>query len=152
MKLPVYGDGGQIRDWIYVEDNCRAILAVLKSAEPGSVYNIGGGGERKNLDVVRAICRAVATQTGQDRKNIESNIEFVADRPGHDRRYALRTEKIRLEIGWSAPTGFESGLEKTVRWYLGRPEWVARVTSGEYQQYYDSVYGRTWGKHRKPAS
>jgi dTDP-glucose 4,6-dehydratase len=146
MKLPVYGDGGQIRDWIYVEDNCRAILAVLKSAEPGSVYNIGGVGERKNLDVVRAICRAVATQTGQDPDKIESNIEFVADRPGHDRRYALTTEKIRREIGWSARTGFESGLEKTVRWYLGHPEWVARVTSGEYQQYYDSVYARTWGK------
>ena len=146
MKLPVYGDGWQIRDWIYVEDNCRAILAVLKSAEPGSVYNIGGAGERKNLDVVRAICRAVATQTGQNRDAVENHIEFVADRPGHDRRYALATEKIRREIGWSPQTDFAAGLEATVRWYLSHPEWIARVTSGEYQQYYDSVYARTWGK------
>jgi len=145
LQLPVYGDGGQSRDWLHVEDNCRAILAVLKKAQPGSLYNIGAGGERKNLDVVRTICRAVAAQTGQHLEKVESNIEFVADRPGHDRRYALRTEKIRREIGWSASTGFESGLEKTVRWYLGHPEWVARVTSGDYQQYYDLVYARTWG-------
>jgi len=146
LKLPVYGDGGQSRDWLYVEDNCRAILAVLKKAQPGSLYNIGAGGEWKNLDVVRAICRAVAAQTGQHLEKVESNIEFVADRPGHDRRYALKTENIRRELGWFPRTGFESGLEQTVRWYLSRPDWVARVTSGEYQNYYESVYLRTWGK------
>lgn len=146
MKLPVYGDGGQVRDWIYVEDNCQAILAVLKNGRPGSVYNIGGTGERRNLDVVTAICRAVAAQTGRNPGELENAIEFVADRPGHDRRYALTTEKVRREIGWSARTEFESGLEKTVRWYMSHPQWVARVTSGEYQQYYDSVYARAWGK------
>jgi len=146
LKLPVYGDGGQIRDWLHVEDNCRAILAVLKNAPPGALYNIGAGGEWGNLDVVRAICRAVAGQTGQDPEKVESRIEFVADRPGHDRRYALKTEKIRRELGWFPRHGFESGLDQTVRWYLSRPEWIARVTSGEYQNYYDSVYLRTWGQ------
>ena len=146
LKLPVYGDGGQIRDWLHVEDNCRAILAVLKNAQPGSLYNIGAGGEWKNVDVVRAICRAVAAQTGHYLEKVESTIEFVADRPGHDRRYALTTEKIRRELGWFPRTGFESGVEQTVRWYLSHPEWVARVTSGEYQQYYDAVYARKWGK------
>jgi dTDP-glucose 4,6-dehydratase len=146
FQLPVYGDGGQSRDWLHVEDNCRAILAVLKSAEPGSIYNVGAGGEWKNLDVVRTICRAVAGQTGQHLEKVKSNIEFVADRPGHDRRYALKTEKIRRELGWFPRTEFGPGLDETVRWYLSHPEWVARVTSGEYQEYHDSVYLRTWGK------
>jgi dTDP-glucose 4,6-dehydratase len=146
LKLPVYGDGGQSRDWLHVEDNCRAILAVLKKAQPGSLYNIGAGGEWRNLDVVRAICRAVALQTGQQLEKVESNIEFVADRPGHDRRYALKTETIRRELGWFPRTGFEPGLEATVHWYLNHPEWVARVTSGEYEKYYDAVYLKTWGK------
>ena len=129
-----------------MKDNCGAILAVLKKAEPGSLYNIGAGGEWKNLDVVRAICRVVAAQTAQHFEKVESNIEFVADRPGHDRRYALKTENIRRELDWYPRTGFESGLEQTVRWYLSHPDWVARVTSGEYQQYYDAVYARKWGK------
>ncbi|MBI2364483.1 MAG: dTDP-glucose 4,6-dehydratase [Deltaproteobacteria bacterium] len=146
LKLPVYADGRQSRDWLHVEDNCRAILAALNKARPGSLYNIGAGGEWKNLDVVRAVCRAVAAQTGQHLEQVESNIEFVADRPGHDRRYALKTENIRRELGWYPRTGFESGLEQTVRWYLSHPDWVARVTSGEYQQYYDAVYARQWGK------
>ena len=145
-KLPVYGDGGQLRDWLYVEDNCRAILAVLKRAEPGSIYNIGTGGEGKNLDVVRAICRAVAQQTGQDLEKLERNIEFVTDRPGHDRRYALNTDKIKRELGWSAQTEFAAGLESTVRWYLSHPEWIARVTSGEYQKYYETIYSQNWGR------
>ena len=96
--------------------------------------------------MVRTICRAVATQTGRDRERIESNIDFVADRPGHDRRYALNTDKIHREIAWSPRMGFESGLEATVRWYLNHPEWIARVASGEYQKYYQSVYSRNWGE------
>ena len=145
IKLPVYGDGGQVRDWLYVEDNCRAIMAVLKRAEPGSIYNIGTGVERTNVDVVRAICRVVAQQAGMDRQGVEDTMEPVTDRPGHDRRYALNTDKIRREIGWSAATGFAAGLNETVHWYLSHPQWVARVTSGEYQKYYESVYARRWG-------
>jgi len=97
----------------------------------GAVAGQSLRGEGKNLDVVRAICRAVAEQTGRDQKSIESAIEFVTDRPGHDRRYALKTDKIKGELGWSARTEFAVGLESTVRWYLDHPEWIARVTSGE---------------------
>lgn len=145
LKLPIYGDGGQLRDWLHVEDNCRAILAVLEGAEPGSIFNIGAGTERKNLDVVRTICGAVAAAAGWDREPMESDLEFVTDRPGHDRRYALNTDKITRQLGWSPRMDFAAGIEATVRWYLSHAEWIARVTSGEYQKYYDSVYLRAWG-------
>ena len=144
MKLPVYGDGGQIRDWIYVEDNCRAILAVLKNAEPGSVYNIGTGEERRNLDVVREICAIVARQAGIEPLALEKDIESIADRPGHDRRYALITNKMRGELGWSPLTAFDVGLKGTIRWYIDHKDWVARVTSGEYRKYDETVYEQAW--------
>jgi len=145
LKLPVYGDGGQIRDWLYVEDNCRAILGVLNTAEPGSIYNIGTGEERTNLDLVRSVCEVLAEYLGVDRQTFEKDIEAVADRPGHDRRYALNTAKIRREMGWSTLTTFADGLRKTARWYDEHKEWVARATSGEYRNDYGSVYSRGWG-------
>ncbi|MPZ75720.1 MAG: dTDP-glucose 4,6-dehydratase [Deltaproteobacteria bacterium] len=131
LKLPIYGDGGQMRDWLYVEDNCRAILAVLNTAELGSIYNIGTGVERTNLDLVRSVCEVLADYLGVDGHTFEQNIESVADRPGHDRRYALNTAKIRLEMGWSTLTTFADGLRKTVRWYDEHKEWVARAASRE---------------------
>jgi dTDP-glucose 4,6-dehydratase len=146
IKLPVYGDGGQVRDWIYVKDNCQAILAVLNKGEPGSVYNIGTGEERTNLDVVRMTCDGLAQEAGLDLRQLGDSIEFVKDRPGHDRRYALNTGKIRRELGWAPLTTFESGLRDTIHWYLEKKDWVSRVTSGEYRDYYESVYSHAWGK------
>jgi dTDP-glucose 4,6-dehydratase len=144
MKLPVYGDGGQLRDWLYVEDNCRALMMVLEKAEPGAIYNIGTGEERTNLSVVCEICNALAKQLGGDGSNFAKNIESVADRPGHDRRYILNTAKIGHEIGWTPSTSFADGLEKTVRWYADHPQWIIGVTSGDYLNYYESVYSRKW--------
>ncbi len=149
MKLPVYGDGGQIRDWLYVEDNCRALMMVLEKAEPGAIYNIGTGEERTNLSVVRAICTALAKQLRVDSRRFEQHIESVADRPGHDRRYVLNTAKVAREIGWTPSTPFAEGLERTVRWYVDHPQWVKGVTSGEYLNYYDAVYSRNWQNSSK---
>jgi dTDP-glucose 4,6-dehydratase len=146
MKLPVYGDGGQVRDWLYVKDNCRSILAVLNTGELGSVYNIGTGEQRTNLDVVRMTCAGLAQEAGLDLRQLGERIEFVRDRPGHDRRYALNTGKIRRELGWAPLTTFESGLRDTIHWYLEQKDWVSRVTSGEYRDYYESVYSHAWGK------
>ncbi len=148
MELPVYGDGRQIRDWLHVSDNCRAILAVLQKGNVGSIYNIGTSEERTNLEVVEAICRAIAEQAGLDLTKLKERIRFVTDRPGHDRRYALNTAKVRSEIGWSPLINFSQGLRDTVKWYLDHSDWVACVTSGEYQKYYDSVYAGAWGKQR----
>src|SRR6185503_18138624 len=142
MDFPVYGDGLQIRDWLHVEDNCRAILAVLEKGTIGSIYNIGTSEERTNLDVVHAICVAIADRRAVDLKKLKGCIRSVTDRPGHDRRYAIDTAKIREEIGWQPRTNFAAGLKDTVDWYLDHGEWVAQVTSGEYRKYYDSVYGQ----------
>ena len=146
MELPVYGDGRQIRDWLHVEDNCRAILAVLEKGQAGSVYNIGTGEERANLDVVEAICTAIAESKGLDCAKLKERIRFVADRPGHDRRYAIETARVRGEIGWRPRIGFDRGLRQTVNWYLDHADWIAHVTSGEYREYYDSVYSQAWGQ------
>ena len=133
--LPVYGDGQQIRDWLFVEDHCRAIRMVLACGIPGETYNIGGGCERANLDVVKTICSIV----DELRPNLphvpcSSLIKFVADRPGHDRRYAVDAGKISRELGWKPREGFQSGLERTVRWYLENQAWVDRVASGKYRR------------------
>ena len=144
LELPVYGDGKQIRDWLYVEDNCRAILGVLEKGRSGSIYNIGTGEERRNLDVVESICAAIAERRALDPEKIKARIRSVADRPGHDRRYAIDTTKIRAEIGWRPRTLFTAGLKQTVDWYLDHADWIARVTSGEYRKYYDSVYKNSW--------
>jgi dTDP-glucose 4,6-dehydratase len=146
LELPIYGDGRQIRDWLYVEDNCRAILSVLEKGQVGSIYNIGTGEERTNLDVVDVLCAAVAEARGTSAAALKERIRFVTDRPGHDRRYALDTCKVRAEIGWEPGVDFMAGLRRTVEWYLGHPEWIAHVTSGEYRKYYDAVYGQAWGK------
>ena len=144
MKLPVYGDGGQVRDWLYVEDNCRAILAVLIKGEPGSIYNIGTCEQRTNMEVVRTVCKVIARQIGLDPRKLEESIESVTDRPGHDRRYSLFTGKMTDELSWSPQTSLEAGLNQTIRWYLAHSDWVARVTSGEYRNYYEAVYARAW--------
>jgi dTDP-glucose 4,6-dehydratase len=146
LDLPVYGDGKQIRDWLYVEDNCRAILGVLEKGQIGLIYNIGTGEERTNLDVVESICAAIAERNARDLQRLKSRIRYVIDRPGHDRRYAIDTSRVRADLGWNPRETFATWLKHTVDWYLDHQEWIARVTSGEYQQYYDSVYAQAWGK------
>ena len=146
LDLPVYGDGKQIREWLYVEDNCRAILDVLTKGKVGSIYNIGTGEERANLEVVHAICEVIAECCSTDSQQIRERIRSVTDRPGHDRRYAIDSSKIRTEIGWQPRTDFASGLYRTVEWYVSHADWVAHVTSGEYRNYYEAVYDRAWGK------
>jgi dTDP-glucose 4,6-dehydratase len=130
--LPVYGDGQQVRDWLYVEDHCRAVRAVLEKGRPGEVYNIGGNCSLPNLEVVRRILRATAKP--------ESLIAWVADRPGHDRRYALTNAKLTTETGWEPRMNFDHGLERTVDWYRTNREWVRRVKSGEYRHFYELNY------------
>jgi dTDP-glucose 4,6-dehydratase len=130
--LPVYGDGMQIRDWLYVDDHCRAIRAVLDKGRPGEVYNIGGSRALPNIEVVKRILAA----TGRD----ESLIRYVTDRPGHDRRYALTSEKLERETGWKPRVEFEQGLAGTVRWYRENEDWVANVRSGAYREFYEKNY------------
>ena len=133
--LPVYGDGGNVRDWLFVEDHCRALRRVLEAGRPGQVYNIGGNCERTNLQVVEAICATVdALKPGLPHSPCRALITFVKDRPGHDLRYAMDTTKIERELGWQPSMDFESGLKTTVQWYLDNPEWVAGVTSGSYRR------------------
>jgi dTDP-glucose 4,6-dehydratase len=132
--LPVYGDGRQVRDWLYVEDHCRAIRAVLAGGTPGEVYAIGGDCEQTNLDVVRTIAAIVdRLRPGLPHAPCTSLVSFVADRPGHDRRYAIDAGKIRDRLGWRPRETFESGLQRTVAWYLDHPDWVQRVIGGKYR-------------------
>ncbi len=133
--LPVYGDGQQIRDWLYVEDHCRAIRTVLAKGTPGEVYNVGGDCERANLSVVKEIA-AIVDRLRPDlpHRPCESLITYVTDRPGHDRRYAIDATKIHTQLGWKPLENFQSGLERTIQWYLDNPDWVQRVTSGTYQR------------------
>jgi dTDP-glucose 4,6-dehydratase len=132
-SLPVYGDGLNVRDWIHVEDHCRAVWAVLEKGRSGEVYNIGGGNEWHNLDLVKELLRIM--------EKPESLITFVKDRPGHDRRYAIDATKIRQELGWNPAYDFAEGLSQTVRWTLDNESWWRRVKSGEYQSYYREQYG-----------
>jgi dTDP-glucose 4,6-dehydratase len=142
--LPVYGDGLQERDWVYVEDNVDAIFRVLQGGDVGAIYNVGNGEERTNLDVVRSICQIVSEEAGLDLQTLLGRIQLVTDRPGHDRRYALKAQKIIEGLGWHPGFSFEKGLRRTVRWYLDNQEWIERVTSGEYMTYYENVYLRAW--------
>jgi dTDP-glucose 4,6-dehydratase len=136
--LPVYGDGQNVRDWLYVGDHCRALRAVLEGGRPGETYNIGGNAEMQNLDVVHTLCRIVAELVpGRDPVR---QITFVTDRPGHDRRYAIDAQKIRRELGWTPRETFESGLRRTVRWYLDNGAWLAAVMSKEYRQWISLNY------------
>jgi dTDP-glucose 4,6-dehydratase len=133
--LPVYGDGQNVRDWLFVEDHCRALRRVLQDGRVGEVYNIGGNSERTNLQVVEVICHTVdGLRPGLPHAPSTSLIRFVQDRPGHDRRYAMDITKIERELGWEPQVSFESGLKSTVQWYLDHPQWVQRVASGSYQR------------------
>ena len=131
--LPVYGTGENVRDWLYVTDHCAAIDLIVRKGEDGSVYNIGGHNERTNLEVVKTILRALDKP--------ESLIHFVTDRPGHDRRYAIDPAKIHRELGWLPTTAFDRGMEKTIRWYLDHRTWWEHIISGDYQNYYEKMYG-----------
>jgi len=134
--LPVYGDGKNVRDWLYVLDHCEALRAVLARGKPGSTYNIGGGNEKSNIDVVRTLCRLLDESRPNVRLGDYSGlITFVADRPGHDRRYAVDSSKLRRELGWAPRESFESALRKTIRWYLENQAWVEDVQLGSYQEW-----------------
>lgn len=137
--LPVYGDGLQIRDWLYVEDHCKAIALVAERGEWGQVYNIGGHNERTNLQIVKAILQSLSRKLN-DPEISEKLICHIADRQGHDRRYGIDPEKIHSQLGWAPETTFEEGIEKTICWYLEHRNWLERVTSGSYQQYYKEMY------------
>ena len=139
--LPVYGDGRNVRDWLYVEDHCAAIRAVLERGRPGETYNIGGNSERSNLEVVRLLCSLLEHARPRASGRYEDLVEFVKDRPGHDRRYAMNAQKIESELGWRPQESFESGLAKTVRWVLANEAWVREVTSGEYRNWVRTNYG-----------
>lgn len=144
--LPIYGDGQQVRDWLYVEDHCRAIMRVLAAGRVGEVYNIGGWNERSNLEVVTMICGILdELSPRQDGRPYTEQITFVRDRPGHDRRYAIDARKIERELGWKPQETFESGIRKTVRWYLDNQDWVAAVTSGAYRSWLHQQYAGAAG-------
>ena len=137
--LPVYGDGLQIRDWLFVDDHCKAIDLVLRDGRPGEVYNIGGRNERTNITIVKTILEYLGRHV--DTSIDETLIRYVTDRKGHDRRYGIDPAKITAELGWVPETDFETGIVKTIDWYLANKEWMEHVTSGEYQRYYKTVYG-----------
>jgi dTDP-glucose 4,6-dehydratase len=140
--LPIYGDGKNVRDWLYVEDHCEAIWRVIKHGSAGETYNIGGGNQPTNLELVSSICRILdKIVPGSPYKPYETLIRFVQDRPGHDRRYAMDITKIGRELGWEPKEWLESGLQRTVKWYLDHPDWVEKVLSkGDYQQWVEQNY------------
>ena len=139
-SLPVYGDGLNVRDWLYVDDHCKAIAMVLEGGRLGEVYNVGGHNERNNLYIVKRIISEVARITG-DTQITEDLISYVTDRKGHDRRYGIAPDKIKEELGWYPETPFEEGIVTTINWYLENREWVKNVVSGDYQDYYKKMYG-----------
>ena len=140
-KLPVYGDGQQIRDWLFVKDHCNAICRVLEAGIPGETYNIGGCNERTNIDVVHTICTLLDKLSPQiDGKQYNEQITFVTDRPGHDRRYAINSNKIKNNLGWNPVETFETGIHKTVQWYLKNQEWITNIQSGTYRKWADMNY------------
>jgi dTDP-glucose 4,6-dehydratase len=145
--LPIYGDGGQIRDWLYVKDHCSAIRLLLEAGHVGETYNIGGRSEKTNLDVVHTLCDILGELAPPATYHLplttyRSLITFVKDRPGHDRRYAMDTRKLERELGWKPQETFESGIRKTVAWYLENQNWVANVTSGAYRTWVERQYGK----------
>jgi len=142
--IPVYGDGGNVRDWLYVEDHCSGIEAVLEGGRTGEVYNIGGCNEWRNIDIVNLICDRLDTLQPGAAPYCEQ-IEFVRDRPGHDRRYAIDAGRMREELGWTPLHDFDAGIEITIRWYLDNRDWCDRVRSGEYRHYYERQYGAPAG-------
>jgi dTDP-glucose 4,6-dehydratase len=131
--IPIYGDGRQIRDWLYVEDHCRAVDLVFHAGRPGEIYNVGGNSEKKNIELIQMLISVLQNET-KDRGINEGMIRHVADRPGHDRRYAIDSSKIKRELGWAPKTEFQEGIQKTIRWYLENREWLQRVISGAYRR------------------
>jgi dTDP-glucose 4,6-dehydratase len=139
--LPIYGDGQQIRDWLYVKDHCSAIRRVLADGEPGATYNVGGNNEKANLDVVHALCELLdELRPRHDGQSYRTQISFVKDRPGHDRRYAIDASRLARELGWRPAETFETGLRKTVIWYLQNPAWVSNIVSGAYRDWVQTHY------------
>ena len=140
--LPVYGDGMQVRDWLYVKDHCSAIRRVLEAGRVGETYNVGGWNEKPNIDIVKTVCALLAElRPRADGQPYTTQITYVKDRPGHDRRYAIDASKIHRELGWKPAETFDSGIRKTVQWYLDHPEWVAHVQSGDYRNWIGQQYG-----------
>ena len=141
-SLPIYGDGQQIRDWLYVRDHCSAIRRVLEAGRLGETYNVGGWNEKANLDVVKTICALLdELQPRADGQSYAEQITFVTDRAGHDRRYAIDARKLERELGWKPAETFESGIRKTVQWYLDNTEWTSNVTTGAYREWTEKQYG-----------
>lgn len=142
-ELPIYGDGMQIRDWLYVEDHCSAIRRVLEAGKLGEVYNVGGWNEKPNIEIVKTLCKMLdEKQPREDGKSYEEQITYVTDRLGHDRRYAIDATKLYEELGWKPAETFETGIEKTVNWYLENQDWVNNVTSGEYRNWVQKQYDK----------
>ncbi|WP_332778408.1 dTDP-glucose 4,6-dehydratase [Polaromonas sp.] len=139
-QLPVYGDGQQVRDWLYVKDHCSAIRRVLEAGKPGETYNIGGGNEKPNIDIVHAVCALLDELRPRGSGSYREQVSFIKDRPGHDRRYAIDARKIARELGWKPAETFETGIRKTVQWYLDNPDWVLRVQSGAYRDWVKAQY------------
>ena len=151
--LPVYGDGSNVRDWIYVEDHCRALKMACEKASPGETYTVGGGNERRNIDLVHEICSILDELAPPDEvhalrergvRSYAELIQFVSDRPGHDRRYAIDSTRITRQLGWQAEVEFEAGLRRTIEWYVGNPEWVEQARSGSYGEWIEKNYA--WRK------
>ena len=141
--LPVYGDGQQVRDWLFVNDHCSALRTVLAAGQPGQTYNVGGWNEKPNLEIVQRVCALLdELQPRADGLPYASQISFVADRPGHDRRYAIDARKLSADLGWKPAETFESGIRKTVQWYLDHPQWVQEVQSGAYRDWVQSHYAQ----------
>lgn len=139
--LPVYGTGENVRDWLWVEDHCHAIDVIFHKGRNGETYNIGGKNEWQNIALVRLMCDLMDEKMGQAKGTAQELITFVTDRPGHDARYAIDPTKLEEELGWSPSVTFEEGLSKTIDWYLANEEWISRVRSGDYQAYYEQMYG-----------
>ena len=142
--LPIYGDGLQVRDWLYVKDHCSAIRRVLAAGRVGEIYNVGGWNEKPNIDIVHTVCALLdELRPKADGTGYASQITYVTDRPGHDRRYAIDASKIERELGWKPAETFDTGIRKTVQWYLANPEWVAHVQSGAYREWVQTQYAGT---------
>jgi dTDP-glucose 4,6-dehydratase len=148
-ELPVYGTGGNSRDWLFVEDHCDAVWTVIERGRVGQTYNVGGGEERKNIEVVRTICRLVAETTGRAADEVLGLIRFVADRPGHDWRYAIDPSKLQRELGWQPKMSLGAGLARTLSWYMENPAWVNAVQSGEHQKWLEKNYHQRSGPAAK---
>ena len=150
IELPLYGDGENVRDWIYVEDHCEALLKVLEEGELGESYNIGGNCEKQNKEIVFLICdqldKILGMREGRPRRSL---IRYVTDRPGHDRRYAMDISKITRQLGWKPRFTFEDGMERTLTWYLENPQWVEEILDGSYLEFYNRQYGERLGESKK---